>query len=108
MDFTGLLAGLDASVEGHLCDDATFFATDPGAAAEALPVRVMIDHPRPADRLAGMSFTRSRPVMRVRRSRVPDLREGQFFRHGANVWAVAEAPTIGDDGEWWVFEVEPG
>lgn len=108
MDFTGLLAGLDASIEDHLCDDATYFATDPDAVAEAVGVRVMIDRPRLADRVVGMGFTRGRPVMRVRRSRVPGLRERQFFRHGADVWAVAEAPTISDDGEWWVFEVQPG
>lgn len=106
-NFSGLLEGLDVAVEDHLCDDAVYYPLSPDA-ADGLPVRVMIDYPRSADRMTGMSFTRSRPLMRVARLRLPDLKEGHYFRHGADIWQVAEAPTAEDDGRWWVFEVQPG
>ena len=104
MDFSDHLADLDASIEDHLCDPALYFA----GGDEGVPVRVMIDYPRAADRLNGMSFTRSRPIMQVARARCPALIEGHGFEHQGERWDVAEAPTASDDGHWWVFEVQPG
>ena len=104
MDFSDHLADLDASIEDHLCDPATYF---PGT-EEGIPVRVMIDHARAVDRLTGMSFTRGRPVMRVARAACPALKEGHSFLHGSDRWDVVEAPVAEDDGRWWAFEVQPG
>ena len=110
MNFSNLLVPLDAAVEAHLCDDA-LYSTGVGA---AVPVRIMIDFPRAADRLTGMSFTRSRPVVRVARAACPVLKEGHQFQlvlaDGVlgDIWEAAEAPIAEDDGRWWVFEVQPG
>lgn len=104
MDFSSHLADLDTAIEDHLCDPALY---RPGT-GEVIPVRVMIDFPRAADRLTGMSFTRSRPVIQVARSACPALVEGHTFQVGVDLWAVAEAPSATGDGRWWSFEVEPG
>ena len=104
MDFSGLLDGLDASVEAHLCDDAIYVVEGRPPTA----VRVMLEFPRQQDRLDAMAFTRSRPVMRVARAACPALREGHSFLRGDDRWDVAEAPVAEDDGRWWVFEVQPG
>lgn len=108
-NFSSLLVRLDRAVERKLCDDALYFGDDDPDAAEGLRVRVMIDHTRSADRLSGgMSFTRSRPVLRVARDILPHLAEGHLFRVDDDVWALAEAPVAEDDGRWWAAEVEPG
>lgn len=110
MNFSDLLAGLDRTIEDRLCDAALYSAGDDVWA----PVRIMIDYPRAADRLNGMSFTRSRPVMKVARSACPDLAEGHLFQlvldRGAlgDIFVAAEAPVAEDDGRWWAFEVQPG
>lgn len=104
MDFSGLLDGLDASVEAHLCDDALYL---PGEGSAGVPVRIMVEFPRPIDRLDRFSIARSRPEMRVLRTTCPGLLEGHRFLHLGAMWAVAEAPSAPDDGRWWVFEVEP-
>jgi len=110
MNFSDLLADLDSTIEEHLCDDALYSAGDDVWA----PVRIMIDYPRAADRLNGMSFTRSRPVMKVARAVCPDLAEGHRFQLVlaggvlGDIYAAAEAPVAEDDGRWWAFEVQPG
>lgn len=110
MNFSDLLADLDGSIEDHLCDDALY---SPGE-GEPVRVRIMIEYPRPADRLNGMSFTRSRPIMKVRRSACPDLVEGHRFQLVlaggvlGDIYDAAEAPVADADGCWWAFEVQPG
>ena len=110
MNFSDILADIDATIEDHLCDDALYSAGDDVWA----PVRIMIDYPRAADRLNGMSFTRSRPVMKVARAACPDLAESHRFQlvlSGGvlgDVYEVAEAPVAEGSGSWWAFEVQPG
>ncbi len=110
MNFSDLLADLDSTIEDHLCDDALYSSGD----GVAVSVRIMIDYPRPADRLNGMSFTRSRPIMKVARAACPDLVEGHRFQMVlaggvlGDIYEVAEAPVAEDDGRWWAFEVQPG
>lgn len=105
MDFSDHLAALDRDVQDHLCDDAIYTDDD----GREVPVRIMLDHPRAADQLSGMAFTRGRPIIRVARASCPDLREGHTFKDRRNsVWEVAEAPTADGDGRWWRFEVQPG
>lgn len=104
--FSDELASLDDAVEDELLDPALYFPD--GASGDAVSVKVAVEHPREADRLGGASFTRSRPVMRVRRIRIPKLRERGLFKIGGKFWSVAEAPVTTDDGAWWVFEVQPG
>jgi len=110
MNFSSLLAGLDAATERHLCDDALYSTGDD----DPRSVRIMIDYPQSVDRLNGMSFTRSRPVVRVARAACPDLREEDLFQMVlpggvlGDIWQVAEAPVAEDDGGWWAFEVQPG
>lgn len=109
-NFSDLAAVLDFAVQVHLGEDA-LYSTGTG---EDKPVRVMIAHPRAADRLNGMSFTRSRPIMRVARAACPDLMEGHRFQMVlaggvlGDIYEVAEAPVAEDDGRWWAFEVQPG
>ncbi len=108
--FSALLDDLDAAVEDHLCDDAVFLS----ASGDLVPARVMLDHPRPADRLSGLAFARARPVMKVARAAFPDLKEGDRFQMVlssgvlGDVWSAAEAPAADGDGRWWAFEVQPG
>ena len=104
MDFSSHLAALDGAVSDHLCDEATYSTGD----GDPVPVRIMVEHPRDIDRLQSVGFARDRPVIHVRRSACPGLREGHFFRHGVDLWEVAEAPTADGDGRWWVVEVMPG
>ena len=104
MDFSSHLAALDFAVGDHLCDDATY-STGEG---DAVAVRIMVEHPREVERLQTIGITRSRPVVRVRRADCPDLKEGHFFRHGADLWEVAESPAADGDGRWWAVEVMPG
>lgn len=110
MNFSDLLADIDGTIEEHLCDDALYCAGDD----VWVQARIMIDYPRAADRLNGMSFTRSRPVMKVARAACPDLREGHRFQlvlSGGvmgDIYEVAEAPVAEDGGSWWAFEVQPG
>jgi len=108
-NFSDLAAVLDFAVQVHLGEDA-LYSTGSG---EAKLVRIMIDHPRAADRLSGMTFTRSRPVIKVARAACPDLMEGHQFQLvlkggvlGA-AYEAAEAPVAEDDGRWWVVEVIP-
>lgn len=102
--FSDLLDGIDDAIEEHLCDDA-LYSVD-GAAF--VGVRIQLDHPTPADRLQAISFTRTRPSIRVAKAACPTLKEGHFFRHGVDLWEVAEAPTADGDGRWWAVEVMPG
>ena len=102
--FSDLLDGIDGAIEEHLCDDALYSVDG----VTFVGVRIQIDHPTPADRLQAISFTRTRPVLRVAKAVCPTLKEGHFFRHGADLWEAAEAPTADGDGRWWVVEVMPG
>lgn len=106
MNFSDELADLDRCIEDHLCDDGVYIAQASGGAG--VPVRIMLDQPRLADRLPGMAFTRSRPVLKVARNSCPVLREGDVFLHGSDRWEVAEAPAADGDGAWWAVEVQPG
>ena len=109
-NFGDLLAGLDRATEDHLCDDALYLVDG----APPVPVRVQLEHPVRVDALQTMSFTRSRPTMRVARAAAPAVREDDRFQIvlagdvPGDVWQVAEAPTAEGDGRWWVFEVMPG
>lgn len=104
--FSAEMAELDDAVEEMLLDPA--FHYPDGHAGAPVSCMVVLEHPREAERMGGASFTRSRPVMRVRRSRFPKLRNGALFRIGDKYWSAAEAPQATDDGAWLVFEVQPG
>jgi len=104
--FSDEIAELDDAVEETLLDPAEYFPA--GVSGEIVPVMVSIDFPREIDRAVGQGFTRQRPTMRLRRSRVPQLKERALFRHKGKFWSVAEAPSAIDDGAWWVFEVQSG
>lgn len=110
MNFSDLLADLDSAIEDHLCDDALYSSGE----GEPVRVRIMIEYPRASDRLNGMTFTRSRPVIKVARAVCPDLTEGHVFQlvlaDGVlgDIYEVAEAPIAEGDGRWWAFEVQPG
>ena len=104
--FDELVGELDDTVEEELLDPGEYLPAGVGGAV--VPVQMAIDLPREIDRLSAIAFTRARPILRVRRSRIPDLKKGGLFRFKGEVWALAEAPVAVDDGKWWTAEVQPG
>lgn len=106
VDFTDQLAVLDQAVEAGLADDALYF--EGGGEDDGVPVRIMLDHPREVERLSGMSFTRTRPVLRVAKAACPNLKSGDAFEHRGDRWEIAEAPTAEGDGRWFMAEVQRG
>lgn len=103
MNFSDDLAALDRAIEAHLCDDGIL--TPQGG--EPLPVRIMIDFPVEAERLQGMTFTRSRPMVSIAQDAAPELREGDALTARGENWLIASAPTRTGDGRWWQAEIEP-
>lgn len=104
--FDELVGDLDDAVEEELLDPGWHLPA--GVDGAAVPVQMAIDLPREIDRLNAAAFSRARPILRVRRSRIPDLGKGGLFRFKGDLWALAEAPVAPDDGKWWVAEVQPG
>ncbi len=105
MNFTGMMAALDLAIEDHLCDDA-FLTSQSGGSN--IPVRIMIVFPVEIDRLQGMSFTRTRPIVSIAHASVPELREGDtLYVSDDAMWTIASAPTRTGDGRWWQAEIEP-
>jgi hypothetical protein len=104
--FDELVDDLDDTIEEELLDPGEYLPA--GVDGTVDPVLMAIDLPREIDRLNAAAFTRVRPVLRVRRSRIPALKKGGLFRFKGELWALAEAPVAADDGRWWVAEVQPG
>lgn len=104
--FDELVGDLDDAVEEELLDPGWHLPA--GVDGAAVPVQMAIDLPREIDRLNAAAFSRARPILRVRRSRIPDLGKGGLFRFKGELWTLAEAPVAADDGKWWVAEVQPG
>lgn len=104
--FDELVGDLDDTVEEELLDPGEYLPA--GVDGGVVPVQMAVDLPREIDRLNAAAFTRARPVLKVRRSRIPDLKKGALFRFKGELWALAEAPAAADDGKWWVAEVQPG
>ena len=105
MNFSDDLDDIDLSIEEHLCDDAVLSQCMNGGVA--IPVRVMVNFPTELDRLQGMSFSRTRPVVSISHRAAPDLKEGDtlsFLRD--EWWRIASAPTRSGDGRWWEAEIE--
>lgn len=104
--FNELVDDLDDGVEEELLDAGWYLPA--GVDGEAVPVQMAVDLPREIDRLNAAAFSRARPILRVRRSRIPGLKKGGMFRFNGDLWSLAEPPVAADDGKWWVAEVQPG
>jgi hypothetical protein len=104
--FDELVCDLDDTVEDELLDPGEYLPA--GFDGAVVPVQMAVDLPRMIDRLEAAAFTRGRPILKVRRSRIPDLKKGGLFRFKGEVWALAEAPAAVDDGKWWTAEVQLG